>query len=188
MKSRICRMCYDEFIPVESWELFCCHMCRVASWVEKGHVAREEVCTYCGAPADTVDHIPATVTYEKMLATGIAAFSQYVVPACRDCNCFILNDLPLWTLRERLMHVAEQIPIRHGHILALPKWKQREIDELGPNMKQYVLAGMHNVTVIKNRIAYAEAQVKYYDLTDVVFVPAPLPPAQPIQAKKLSQN
>lgn len=73
----------------------------------KGH------CWYCGAPADTVDHVipirPRPETKRKLLSMGIAPVTcsrnrlNNLLPACIDCNHFKEN----FTLEEWRKKLAE---------------------------------------------------------------------------------
>jgi hypothetical protein len=86
-------------------------------------------CVYCGEPADTQDHIPP-----KNSVHG----SQNIVPACKDCNCYILRDIPRETIKEgcAIVIAALEHRIRCGK----PKvwWSEAELKEMGPNMRKTI--------------------------------------------------
>lgn len=43
----------------------------------------DTACTYCGRPADTLDHTPPLSRHEHVRGSGCCD----TVPACRACNC-----------------------------------------------------------------------------------------------------
>lgn len=158
VRSRECGVCCHDFTPVEQWELFCSHVCRLEAWERRGFTAAEQICTYCGAPADTEDHVPPVSTMAVLEDLGeVLNVEQLIVPACRECNCVILGDRPLWTLAERQRYVAMQLPIYHKILLETPEWDADELDEMSLRMQQYIVGQLGNVTIIKNRIAFASA-------------------------------
>lgn len=61
-----------------------------------------KLCVYCGDPATTRDHVvPRSWRY-----------TTYTVPACVDCNCRILRDVPLFTVEDRRAYVATHKKVR----------------------------------------------------------------------------
>lgn len=120
------------------------------------------LCNYCGDLADTKDHqTPKTITK--------SGFGARIVPACRDCNCKILVDTPVYddigrgkivanTLRRRLINLGS------------PKWDESEArQELSGNLLKTVLADLKNREVLKARTLHASALfMPYKPNTDVL--------------------
>lgn len=70
-------------------------------------------CVYCGAPADTRDHV---IPQHWRRTT-------YTVPACRHCNSVVLRGVPLFTVEDRAGYVA--MHKKTGVLPAIPRRKPR---------------------------------------------------------------
>lgn len=115
-------------------------------------------CTYCGVPADTLDHtIPQSVVNAAADAgLSLAALSRVrylVVPACRECNS-LLGDRVFPTLSERRTAVKRMLRRRYYADLGMPSWDEAEIAELGPNMQHEVRVGLEKQRIIRARLAW----------------------------------
>ena len=112
-------------------------------------------CHYCGDLADTRDHI------RPRSQTSHGAQSQIpTVPACRDCNCRILNRLPLYTDVERGVRVAA---VLGGRLLRMgpPKWTEEEAEsELRGNLKRKILGSIRKYQRLKARVDWASRWVR----------------------------
>ena len=107
-------------------------------------------CFYCGEPADTIDHVqPKSATTSRL--------GGRTVPACRDCNCTILRDLPIYTETERGARVAA---ILGGRVLAIgpEKWTPEEARKsLRGNLLAAVLGDIRRRARLRRRAEYAAA-------------------------------
>lgn len=90
-------------------------------------------CTYCGLPADTMDHvIPRSFrpTAEalggwKVLFPGVPD----VVPACNECNR-LASDKVFESLEEKRDFIQGRLAHRYRRVLGMPVWSAEELAEL----------------------------------------------------------
>lgn len=104
-------------------------------------------CIYCGEYADERDHIPP-----KKWRFGLAGVVPFrVVPACKDCN-HMLGGKALFTISERREYVRAKLWRRNKKFIIAPGWHERELDELGPNLRAYVEAAQRRKKHVLRRI------------------------------------
>jgi hypothetical protein len=107
------------------------------------------VCTYCGMPGFTKDHLlPVTVTGEaqrKFVA---------VVPACKECNSAI-GDRVGHRVTERRDEARRHIRKKYRKALEAGKrWTSSELAELGPNLRTAVERLLRQDEVVRQRLAW----------------------------------
>lgn len=107
------------------------------------------VCTYCGMPGYTKDHLlPVTLTGEA--ARKFVA----VVPACSECNNAI-NDRGGSRIHERRELAHTYLKKRYRRLLATGKrWTPTELAELGPNLRSKVKESLTRAEVARHRIEW----------------------------------
>lgn len=120
----------------------------------------DDRCYYCGELADTVDHVVPQSYIKKLQALGdeelkrkIMARRRTTVPCCHECNC-LLGATIQKTLGDRKLHLKNRLKRRYKKILGIPKWSERELEELGPALRQHVRAGVGHQEVIERRLQW----------------------------------
>ena len=118
-------------------------------------------CTYCGEPADTIDHFPPlsrVSDYQAVDETGI-----YIkFPACRQCNSIAADTLDDSFL-DRIERVKDRLARKYARFIRPPaaEWSQQDLDELDLNLRSAVLADS------KKRDIYL-SRIEYYDSVDLL--------------------
>lgn len=108
-------------------------------------------CTYCGEPADTLDH----VVPRSYLPPGVSVVTynrKYVVPACAECNCCLSNKA-YHTVGSRAGYLAKRYARRYRAELLQVPWTDDELSELDMRLRQYVRTHLNMKTVALERIA-----------------------------------
>lgn len=133
-------------------------LCGTKLCLERSHIAffrarriayPEGVCTYCGLPGYTKDHLlPATMTGEaqrKFVA---------VVPACFECNSG-LSDRGGHRVSERRELAHHYLRKRYRKLLAAGKhWTDEELATLGPNLRSKVKESLERAEVARQRLEW----------------------------------
>jgi hypothetical protein len=112
-------------------------------------------CHYCGAPADTKDHI-VPIAY---LRNGRPQGSRSVgctVDCCRECNS-LLGAKALFSVEERAHEIAECLTRRYKKELKAPVWTDDELAELMPTLKKQVEAKQFLRMEVLDRIRNASS-------------------------------
>ena len=130
-------------------------------WIDKAEIwGSQNICFYCGAKADSIDHVISYSRLRKLIALEDKALTQKIISrralkvwACRECNC-LLRDSTQESLSERKVYLKKKLRRRYKHILELPHWEPDEIEELGYNMKVYVTNSQKFKDYIKLRVAH----------------------------------
>ncbi len=111
-------------------------------------IADVDTCWYCGEMATTRDHIRPT----SSVATGLRSLT---VPACRDCNCRILGDRPLYTDTERGLFVLAQLQDKRCKTKQPPPWPADELAEMGRGIKARIRRNQRVWDVLTRRVEWA---------------------------------
>lgn len=96
-------------------------------------------CTYCGLPADTVDHVPplkALGVYGSEYFYGMGV-QPSTLPSCTECNVE-LSCRSLWWVDDRCAFLVERYKRKYFDLLDRPSWSQDEINELDGMLRGYV--------------------------------------------------
>jgi len=122
-------------------------------------VANEDICVYCGIPADTVDHfVPISVVGMLGEVFGIVG-RQFLVPACRECNS-LAGGKCFKTIGGKRRYIQGRIRARNRSILAMPHWTENQISELGYNLAEKVRVSMVEKTWIEARLKWRNVNNK----------------------------
>jgi len=114
-------------------------------------------CTYCGLPADTVDHvIPQSLRYMLQEHGGWRDHYGRItdkVPACKECNSMAGSEVfPSLTAKRRYVHA--RIAKKYASVLRTANWTAAELDEMGPMMFGYVLASQELAAITRARLRW----------------------------------
>lgn len=155
MKTTQCTHCAKAF-KYRPGKRYCSDTCRYRAWAAS---LDDDVvvtpCTYCGSPADTIDHVPPRSVRSFILATPDLAtkFPFLEVDVCRECNTAI-GARALWTVPERKAFVKEWLHRRYARVLRLPDWTPTEVEELGDRLRGELERDRILCQWIKQRIAW----------------------------------
>jgi len=111
------------------------------------------VCIYCGVRANTKDHfVPiSVVNILKEVIDDIQGL--FLVPCCSECNS-LAGAAIFNTVAKKRRFIQVKIRIKYKHLLALPRWEQQEIDELGPGLKTSLLSALARKQWIEERLTW----------------------------------
>ena len=116
-------------------------------------------CHYCGAPADTKDHIvPISYNYTQRPNNSPGKGGQ-TVDCCRECNS-LLGAKALFSVEERAHEIAECLERRYKKELKAPVWSEEDLAELGPALRKQIKAKqflrMEILERVRNAVSVAQ--------------------------------
>jgi len=118
---------------------------------------RSGICTYCGAPSDTVDHVPCRSAVDRM---GKEAFPALLkVDSCAECN-YTLTDKWLTNLSDRASYLLGKYKSKYSVALRAPSWTDDEIESLGRNLRSSVEALQELKTLTQARLKFLQDVVE----------------------------
>lgn len=111
-------------------------------------------CTYCGAPSESMDHIPPIWSCTSLADDHIPHDPSHFVkvPACQQCNSHLGGKMFL-TVAERRRSVRSYLRSKYARLLRMPLWDEDELAEMSPIFAQHIRACSHEVERIRRRIA-----------------------------------
>jgi hypothetical protein len=151
MRQSTCGFC-GELFPFRQRKQFCSQRCRLAAWREQP-VPAANPCTYCGLPADSIDHVPPQSVRPILTGLQVTRFAFVEVAACRQCNSY-LSDRQPWTVAGRKQRIKEWLKRRYGAYLRMPDWSDTELCELGRTMQEFVVEGQIMKRLIQQRLRW----------------------------------
>ena len=108
------------------------------------------VCTYCGMPGRTKDHLmPVTWTGEAV-RRGVLT-----VPACGECNSAI-GDTYAPTIKERRDIAQAHLRRRYKRVLARVTYTAEELAEFEGMLLVAVLEGLEEKQIVLERLAWPD--------------------------------
>lgn len=103
-------------------------------------VCRDGICVYCGVPATTNDHfVPLSVLTMITDATTIIS-GMVLLPSCGECNS-LASDRIFPTIASKRRYIHKKLAKRHAAVLAMPKWTEDELSDLGYALRDFVIKG-----------------------------------------------
>lgn len=117
------------------------------------------VCFYCGAPADSIDHVvPKSLLRDladdpqaQALLTARGRILE--VDCCRQCNSLLGSDYDQ-TLAERKARLRRRLRRRYARLLDMPDWTDSELGHMGRYLQQYILAHSAQRDWVRERLTY----------------------------------
>lgn len=96
-------------------------------------------CTYCGAPADTVDHVVPVACYGVTRKQGLQLIAKGSpkVDCCRDCNT-TLGAADAHTVEGRAALLLDAIRRRYRSLFELKSFTREELAQLGPALRRVI--------------------------------------------------
>jgi len=114
----------------------------------------EALCFYCKLPSDTIDYAPSLkVAYalgEKTIEDE--KIPLYRVKCCRECNSTLSvgeNRIYIWS---RAAWIYAHYLKRYERILSIKVWSEKDFNDFGPNMQEYILQGYNQLEILGQRL------------------------------------
>lgn len=123
-------------------------------WRYEASGSFDEGCSYCGAPATTVDHVPP-LDYVFRLTVPDNRLILKKYPACRECNS-LAGALPHRTKKQRKRYLLQRYKKRYAKLLLAPKWDEDELSELGYSLQVHIRNMDDKTQWIRKRIQRLE--------------------------------
>lgn len=93
------------------------------------------ICIYCGALAETKDHVPPLSAVSSL---GADYFEELlVVPACNECNS-TLGDKWLCEIEDRREFLLNNYKEKYKKILKSPSWSDEELASVGESLRSAI--------------------------------------------------
>ncbi len=152
MRSNLeCGNCGTSFRQARAWQRFCSVTCQQAFH----RVGGERECYYCGAWADTEDHVPPRIDRQRLCDLGLVHPNDcHVVWACKECSCG-LGSRSIWKLTDRRKFIARWLARRYRKELAAPDWSDSEIASLEPWLQRYIIHKQSIKEFVQRRVRHA---------------------------------
>lgn len=109
-------------------------------------------CYYCGEPAHGKDHFIPQAFVKKISDLGWVV-GQLIVPACTECNS-TAGDRVFRTLSEKRYYIHKRYKEKYAKLLNSPLWTKKEIDQLGPSLRDHILHSFYARQVIEARLRW----------------------------------
>lgn len=126
---------------------------RLFEHLYESHGRRGDSCVYCGVLADTMDHVPPISWCQSFDKKVLETHNFFKVPCCNECNNF-LNNMPLFSVRERLKEVRKRIKKKYKKVLSMPKWDEEELQELSKEFADHIRQQSIKSELTKERITH----------------------------------
>lgn len=130
------------------------------SWCQFGAYASDSgdsfediCCAYCGERYTDIEHLVPHAWFEKVSAGEPGDFWTWLIPSCSECNNLASDQLFSSPSKKR-EYIHERLRGRYSFAFDSEPWEQKEIDELGPNLRQFVSASQAKALNVIERVQY----------------------------------
>lgn len=139
---------YDRRYP-PCWE-------REGQYVVAGRVVTGTPCAYCGEYAEHEEHL---VPYSFIAARNTPESPQdnwwtWILPSCAQCN-YVAADQLFASAWEKRSYIRERLKAKYSDAFVQESWSEDEIDELGPALRQFVVASQAVNETARERVQYS---------------------------------
>jgi len=126
-----------------------------STFIVGGEEAKGVCCAYCGEYALVKEHLVPFSFMRAKTSKGSPNdnFWTWILPSCEECN-YIASDQVFLTPLAKRKFIQARLAARYDADLAVDLWKDEEIEELGPGLRQYVGACQARSTVTRWRVEY----------------------------------
>lgn len=130
------------------------HLCRMV--YPFGHGIR----AYCGARADTYDHVLPISVASALAADNVYDMRKYravliCVPGCRECNSLGSNSV-YKSLSAKREGIAQRLERKYRSLLGAYDWSEDELQEYGHSLQSYLRNSEHKRQFVTARLAFAK--------------------------------
>jgi len=116
-------------------------------------------CTYCGLPVSDREHVfPQAYQASVPEILGVPFASLAIVPSCKECNS-LSGQIVFKGIQDKRQYVHEKLKQRYRKVLEIPAWSESELNELSPELAQYVHLGLQRKAIILRRLTWQTSSV-----------------------------
>lgn len=119
---------------------------------DSGHSFEDVCCAYCGERYTDIEHMLPHAWFEKVSA-GPGDYWTWLVPSCSECNGLAADQLFSTPARKR-EYIQNRLRARYSFAFETEAWSKQEIEELGPNLRQFVSANQAKAENVRERVEY----------------------------------
>lgn len=98
-------------------------------------------CFYCGERATQDEHVVAQV-YDV---------ETWTVRSCWECNA-LAGQEPFATITHKHEYIRDRRRLRYAKLLKMPEWTEDDLDEMGTNLRNTIIAYQRARDVVKTQI------------------------------------
>lgn len=118
----------------------------------------KHICTYCGEPADTIDHtIPYSwfkdTTEGKKRKAEAVGFMTY---SCRECNRLLGNRL-FYTFQDRCKFVNNKLRTKYRKFMGVV-WDEEDLDGLSGSLRQEIERSNRLNLRLRERVSWQDSK------------------------------
>jgi len=118
-------------------------------------------CYYCGAVAETIDHVVPQIVLQAAALSQDESVRQYfhkrhrimTVPACTECNSLV-GPKYFDTLAERRDYARERLRRRYRRYIETPSWEPSSLMDLDSPLRGYVLNALEIRRLVLLRLSW----------------------------------
>lgn len=110
------------------------------------------ICTYCGMPADTHDHLVPLSILAKLSDLTVNLESAKI-PCCRECNSLACAAF-FESFGEKKNFIRGQLRLKYEKLLKFPIWDEDELAEMGPIAREEIQHFLKKKTILLERLEY----------------------------------
>jgi hypothetical protein len=123
-------------------------------WLYSDASGDRDTCRYCGAYAETVDHLPPLTYAERMIELSrdeLMATALVRVPCCVECNV-LAGKVYHANIPERRAYVEKKLRRRYRRLLSVPLWSESELEECGYHLRGRIAAIDRQAVTVRERL------------------------------------
>jgi 5-methylcytosine-specific restriction endonuclease McrA len=175
--DKVCLFCSLDFSPKRKNQKYCSKECRKAKASNDNAMIRDFVknnkvsditcrkCIYCGLVANTTDHfIPLSFFGSRKSYDGNRPSN--LLPCCGECNSIAGNKV-FSLLSEKRAYVQHRLRTKYKYALKMPSWSDKEIEQMGRNMRIIIRHGLFLRDVTRCRVRYPYRKMNNISMADI---------------------
>lgn len=126
-------------------------------YTDDGIVESAARCAYCGDRAECREHLTPYSWVEREIRSnpgGEHDLWTWIVPACNQCNG-IASDGLFRSPQAKRDFIQERLRAKYPDAFVHDAWSDDEYDDLGPSLRQFVMAKQAENEIARMRVEYA---------------------------------
>jgi hypothetical protein len=129
---------------------------RQAQYFVGSEVVTAVPCAYCGEHSEHEEHL---VPYSFIRRHNSANNQQegwwtWILPSCSECN-YIASNQVFVSVQLKRSYIRERLRAKYSDAFVEGEWTDEEIDDLGPGLRQFVMASQARNAIARDRVSYS---------------------------------